>query len=351
LALLASLPFAACGGDQFKADDGSGATAGSAAAGSAGQSGSGGAAGAAATGGASGRGATGGSGATGGDAGGSGGATADAGSVDASDAGRLGLEQFCSATAESYCAAAKPCCARLFSFDEASCRTKYLADCAKEVQAVAATTKSYHPEYVSECQSSLKRLLGICTPTARELLEEFDGMRACGLVFQGQKTQGQVCGTDSDCKPSANANVLMSCGGLFQVFGLGTCQRTTALPQGANCEVGAGSTLAEVCRAGLYCDIEDDVAVGQEPYQGTCQPVAADGAECKPLGGYDIQCGVGAYCVEGHCRPSLSGGAGCAAGKHEQCLSNYCNPYVGNTCLPLVQMVTEKDCGSSVSAQ
>lgn len=352
VSVLGGLLVLACGGGEFSGG-GSGGTAGNG-----GVGGSNGGAGGSNGGTAGTSGGSGGTGATAGSGGGAGGSGGDAGAGavgGASGAGAggtggsggslLDLTEFCSATADLYCAAATPCCERLFSFDFGACRTKYLNDCAKEVQAVATTAKTYHPEYVDECQASLETLLGICTPSARELLEEFDGLRACGLVFQGQKTQGQNCAVDSDCKPSSNVNVHMSCGGLFQVIGLGTCQRTTALPQGSNCEVGTGATENEICRAGLYCDIRDDVQVGAEPYQGTCEPALAADKPCELLGGYDVQCGLGQYCVEGKCTSSQAGGAACTAGKHEQCLSGYCNPFASNTCLDLISMVSEKDCG------
>ncbi|MGE3671862.1 MAG: hypothetical protein AB7K71_19485 [Polyangiaceae bacterium] len=348
VAVVGTLLFVACGGSEFSGGGGSGASGGTGGAAGA----SGGNAGSAGTsGGTGGGGAVGAGGTTGGTTGGTGAVGGAGGAAGMSGSGGTGgtlldLTEFCSATADLYCNAAKPCCEQLYSFDQAACRTKYLNDCAKEVQAVATTAKTYHPEYVDQCQLSLEALLGICTPTARQFLDNFDGLRACGLVFQGQKTQGQNCAVDSDCKPSTNPNVHMSCGGLFQVIGLGTCQRTTALPQGANCEVGSGATENEICRAGLYCDVTDDVKVGAEPYQGTCQPAINVGDSCELLGGYDVQCGLGYFCKQGNCANALDGGEACAEGKHEQCASGYCNPFAGNTCLDLIKMVDEKDCGA-----
>ncbi|MCA9644743.1 MAG: hypothetical protein H6718_35560 [Polyangiaceae bacterium] len=354
--VVGGLLFVACGGSEFSGGGGSGASGGTGgSAGSAGTGGGGNAGSAGASGGSAGGGSGGVGGAPDGGTSAVGGAGATGGAAGAAGSGGSGgmlldLTEFCSATADLYCNAAKPCCEQLYSFDQAACRTKYLNDCAKEVQAVATTAKTYHPEYVDQCQVSLEALLGICTPTARQFLENFDGLRACGLVFQGKKIQGQNCAVDSDCRPSTNANVHMSCGGLFQVIGLGTCQRTTALPEGANCEVGNGATENEICRAGLYCDVRDDVVVGTEPYQGTCQTAISPGDHCELLGGYDVQCGLGYFCKEGDCVDALAGGEMCADGKHEQCASGYCNPFANHTCLDLIKMVDEKDCGAPMAA-
>ncbi|MCA9628849.1 MAG: hypothetical protein KC766_14320 [Myxococcales bacterium] len=350
LGLLGGLVVVACGGSEFSGGGGAGSGGTGASGGSAGSSaGAGGTS--AGTGGSGGT--TGGSAGTTGGSAGSAGTGASAGVGGATDggmdAGLLDLSEFCSATADLYCDAAKPCCEQLFEFDQAACRSKYLTDCAAEVARVAATTTTYHPEFVQQCQDGLQTLLGICTPTASQFLENFDGLRACGLVFQGQNTQGESCSTDSECRPSMDPNVHMSCGGLFQVIGLGKCQRTTALPQGSNCEVGANAPNNEICRAGLYCDIRADVEVGKEPYQGTCQPAVEPDQACELLGGFDVQCGLGHYCKEGKCTLAQAGGEPCEQGKHEQCASGYCNLFAGNTCLDLVQMVSEKDCGASTT--
>ena len=116
-----------------------------------------------------------------------------------------------------------------------------------------------------------------------------------------------------------------------------------------NKAVGANAPNNEICRAGLYCDIRADVEVGKEPYQGTCQPAVEPDQACELLGGFDVQCGLGHYCKEGKCTLAQAGGEPCEQGKHEQCASGYCNLFAGNTCLDLVQMVSEKDCGASTT--
>ncbi len=366
--------FSACGGDNFSGKEGSGGATADASAdtgGTAGSAaGSSGAAGSSAAGeaGVGGSGASAGTGAAAGDGGGAGttaGAGGDSGSSGigggAGDGGAGGngasagsggtggttytLENFCTTTAPRICAARKACCEAHFGYDEAKCRSTYITDCAADAQGVISGEKTFHPEYIEQCAEALDSLYRTCEPTVLDGFEIFDGMRACALVFQGMKTQGQNCGRSSDCKQSADPNVAMTCGGLLAVFNLGTCRRNEALPEGRGCEVGLGANPA-VCRPGLWCDISLDVGVGTQPYQGTCQPAPDEGKPCTWFGGFDVQCGTGFYCSAtsgGACTASHGGGTPCSA--PNECQTTVCgtNPQPG-VCTPTIPSVTPREC-------
>ncbi len=355
-----------CSGSEFNGD-GTGGQAGNASAGASGSGGS-------ATGGSSGSGGTsgtgggsagiggtgGGSGGSGGSAGaagsggtggGAGGSAGSSGSAGMGGMGGLGstldLTNFCAVTADLLCDARQDCCLSSHGFIPADCRQNYLDDCAMDIADVIATQKTFDPTHIDECKDGLERIFSTCTPTAAETLEEFAALRACGLIFQGQKTQGQTCARDSDCRQSTDPTVSFTCGGLLQFIGLGTCRRATVRAEGGACEVGAGADALVLCEPGLWCDVTADIGVGTPPFQGICQPAAPVGDSCALVGGFDIQCGIGAYCDVAAtpspvCAAGQPGGSACNEGN--ECSSLVCNPGTA-LCAELVPYVTARDCG------
>ena len=360
-----------CGGNEFKGNGGdggdggqggsAGSTAGAAGSGTSGESGGAGDSGSGGSG-ISGAGgvvetdaSAGSAGAVSVDGGGPAGAAGVSGAAGAAGAGGGGLtlENFCATTAEQVCGLKEPCCTAEFGYDAMKCKQSYLADCADDVTDVALGTKTFDPSHVPECYATLATLYQECRPTAVESFELFDGLRACNLVFQGMKTEGQNCAKDSDCLQSANPNVIATCGGLLQIFGLGTCRQATAVPQGGACQVGIGADISKICRPGLFCDISADVVAGAEPYDGTCEPATPLGSECALLGGYDIVCGMGAYCGLGVgggddagttsavCTAAKPGGVPCTGGN--QCESLVCEATT-SMCAETEPVVTLREC-------
>ncbi|MBK7584755.1 MAG: hypothetical protein IPI67_31775 [Myxococcales bacterium] len=320
---LCSVVLVACGGSSDSGLKATGGAGGGAAAG--GGAGAGGSAGA-------------GLGGAAGTATGGAGGVAGVGAAGGGGAGAVGggsgytLENVCQKTQPQGCGWSSDCCKQSgFGYDEKACIATALAGCQKNVDEVKAGTMTFDPSKVDACLTTYQTLLSKCTLGVSDYLAALDGLKTCGLAFQGKLSQGTSCDRDEQCAPSADPNVFVSCSDTT-----GKCVSAKRLPLSANCAIGDG--VADFCAPGLYCDA---TFAPVPPYPGVCKTATAEGQKCNGFKPYNLECGAGFYCNKQSsvCTKAKLGGAACI--ETVECQSYTCS---AGKCGALAPVVDQKSC-------